>query len=223
MYSVVLMAALTTNAGAPDLFLRGHGCCGCSGCYGCAGCSGCWGGCYGCAGGGWMGCYGSAGGGWMGCYGSAGGGWMGCYGSAGGGWMGCYGGCAGVLGSCYGGCYGACYGGPSVAPPPMEKPATPDKPDKEETVKAERARLIVEVPEGAAVFIDDRPTTSTAAVRTFRTPALAAGQTYYYEVRAEVLRDGRRVTETKKVRVRAGEEARADFTDMAGRVARAAP
>jgi uncharacterized protein (TIGR03000 family) len=157
----------------------------------------------------------------MGCYGCAGGGWMGCYGCAGGGWMGCYGGHAGALGSCYGGCYGACSGGLFVAPPPMEKPETPDKPDKEEAVKAERARLIVEVPADAVVFIDDRPTTSTEAVRTFRTPELAAGQTYYYEVRAEVLRDGRRVSETKKVLMRAGEEARADFSDMAGQVARA--
>src|SRR5262249_60878101 len=54
MYSIVLMAALTTTADVPSC---GHrcGCCGyTAGCYGCyGGCYGCYGGCYGC-----YGCYG---------------------------------------------------------------------------------------------------------------------------------------------------------------------
>ena len=65
MYSVVLMAALTTGVDLPDFGCRGgcyggrrHGCCGCYG--------GGWGyGCCGCYGGGWgygcMGCYGGYG------------------------------------------------------------------------------------------------------------------------------------------------------------------
>jgi uncharacterized protein (TIGR03000 family) len=73
MYSMVLMAALTTGVDLPDRGgCRGgcyggcyggrrhgcHGCCG--GCYGCyGGCYGCYGGCYGCYGG----CYGCYGGG----------------------------------------------------------------------------------------------------------------------------------------------------------------
>jgi uncharacterized protein (TIGR03000 family) len=69
MYSIVLMAALTTGGDMPDWGRRGcHGCwggCYCS-CYGCYGCWGCWG-CCGCWGGyvSW-GCYG-------GCYGCWGG------------------------------------------------------------------------------------------------------------------------------------------------------
>src|SRR5437773_1851558 len=43
MYSVVLMAALTTGGSAPDCHW-GHGCHGYSSCHGCAGCSGCYGG-----------------------------------------------------------------------------------------------------------------------------------------------------------------------------------
>ena len=64
MYSVVLMAALTTGGETPA-FGR-HGCHGCYGCYGC--CGGCWG-CYGC-----YGCYGC-----HGCWGCCGG----CYGCGG--------------------------------------------------------------------------------------------------------------------------------------------
>ena len=66
MYSVVLMAALSTSGEVPT-FGR-HGCWG--GCYGCCGCYGGWGGCWG---GGW-------GGGCYGCYGCWGGGCWGGYG-----------------------------------------------------------------------------------------------------------------------------------------------
>jgi uncharacterized protein (TIGR03000 family) len=119
MYSVVLMAALTTGVDLPDFGRRGgcHGCRG--GCYG--GCyggyGGCWGGGYGygCCGGGYGGCwgggygYGCCGGGYGGCWGGGYG--YGCMGS--GCWGGGYGyGCTGY--SCYGGfgygCTG-CYGG----------------------------------------------------------------------------------------------------------------
>jgi uncharacterized protein (TIGR03000 family) len=111
MYSLVLMAAMSSGAAATPAWHGGevdsrgtnfihatahehyrHGCHGCygGGCYG-----GCYGGCHGCYGG-WS-CCGCCGGGWScgGCYGG------GCYG---GGWScgGCYG------GGCYG---GGCYGG----------------------------------------------------------------------------------------------------------------
>jgi len=106
MYSMVLMAALTTGTDMPDIGHRRGGGCG-GGCYGGMGYGGCYGGgyarsgCYG--GGGWGGCYGGGyGGGWGGCYG---GGYArsGCYGG-GMGWGGGYGG-----GSTWGGCYGGGY------------------------------------------------------------------------------------------------------------------
>src|SRR5204862_4361157 len=87
MYSVVLMAALTTGTASEGCCFRHGGCYG--GCYG--GYNGCYGGVYaGCYGGSYYnaGCYGGS----YGCYGV-----YGCYG--------CYGGW-----SCYGGGYG-CYGG----------------------------------------------------------------------------------------------------------------
>jgi uncharacterized protein (TIGR03000 family) len=75
MYSVVLMAALSTSGEVPD-FGR-HGCRGCwGGCYGCYGCYGGWGSCYGC-----YGCYGCSGC-WGGYGGRAHGGWGRGYGYA---------------------------------------------------------------------------------------------------------------------------------------------
>ncbi len=66
MYSIVVMAALTTGGEVPDLGRRGsRGCHGCSGCYG-----GGYGGGYGCSGGYGGGMYGGcSGGGYGGCYG----------------------------------------------------------------------------------------------------------------------------------------------------------
>ncbi|SRR5713226_2456261 len=157
MYSVVLMAALTTTtADVPSFGGRGcHGCWGArSGCYGCNGCYG-YGGCNGCNGGCW-GCYGGARyhghGGCNGCYG---GGYSGCYG-------GCNGGCFGY--ACHG-CQG--YAGPTgvVVPPgparePLMKPA-PDKstapPPKTETSAGKGAKLIVDLPADAKFYIDDQP------------------------------------------------------------------
>src|SRR5438105_8594780 len=48
MYSLVMMAALSTGTNAPAHWFS-HGCHGCFGCNGCYGsCYGCWGSCHGC-------------------------------------------------------------------------------------------------------------------------------------------------------------------------------
>ena len=49
-------------------------------------------------------------------------------------------------------------------------------------------------------------------VRTFATPALIPGQDYGYELTAEVIRDGRMMTVTERVVVRAGETAQVTLT-----------
>jgi uncharacterized protein (TIGR03000 family) len=226
MYSVVLLAALTTGGQAPQWHHR-------TGCYGA--CYGsCYAGCYG-AGSYWSGygCWGSSRGCWgspYGCYGScAGGAWWGHYAS-------CYGydiGCVGTYpgyGSCHGcyGCYGCfgCYGG-TVVPGPVETP--PPMPGGEKgtggmgeggkgeggsTASDHRARLIVSLPEGAKLFVDGREIQNVGTRKTFRTPTLEEGATYFYEVRAEVMRDGQPAAETRRVLVRSGEVSRADFSRL---------
>ncbi|MCS6850462.1 MAG: TIGR03000 domain-containing protein [Gemmataceae bacterium] len=200
MYSVVLMAALTSATEAPGFCWRSCG----WGCYG-YGCHA-WYGCHS-----WCGCYGW-GHGWCGSYGW-GHGWCGHYG-----WHGCYA-CHGSYG-CYG-CYGCC--GHSVVPapvapvtPPATPPAKPEPipPPKKEGEGNAAARLIIDIPQGAKLYIDDQLMNGTATRRLFNTPVLERGQMYYYMVRVELERDGRTIRDEKPVIVRAGQVARADFAEL---------
>jgi uncharacterized protein (TIGR03000 family) len=201
---------------------------GCSGCYGGGGgCSGCYGGGGGCHGGRKArGCHGCHGGG--GCHGCYGGGCCGCHG----GYGGCYGGCTGYAVGCWGGagCYGGggCYGGyggavmpgapaPQTAPAPMPKPPTPPTgtaaPKPPDVRLPGSATIVVSLPEGAKLMVDGAVTRSTAAVRTFTTPTLNAGQSYYYTLTAEIVREGQKLTTTKQVTVRANETSNVSLPD----------
>src|SRR5262249_9321194 len=128
---------------------------------------------------------------------------------------------------CYG-CYGChgCFGGAEsyqmVGPPtaPMTPPKEGVAPPKgDETFAPAKARLIVELPADAKLFIDDQPMKTPSAVRQFSTPELQPGQTYYYMVRVEVMKDGTPQTVERRVLVRAGQEVKADFKDLAAPVA----
>jgi uncharacterized protein (TIGR03000 family) len=227
MYSMVLMAALTTGVDLPD---RG-GCRG--GCHGCrGGCWGCYGGGYGCMGyGGCMGMgYGGGcmgyGGGYGGCMGY-GGGYGGCYGS-GMGYGSCmgmgYGGCMGMgYGGCTGmgygggmGCYGSGlgygggmgYGGGVIlqggatqqgekAPKPKEK--------REESKVPAPVTIVVDLPADAKLLIENEATTSTGDSRVFQSPTLTPGKEYQYTLTAEVVRDGKPIKAEQVVTVKAGQ------------------
>jgi uncharacterized protein (TIGR03000 family) len=206
MYSIVLMAALTTGGEVPDFGGRR-----CHGCYGGGYCSGYGGGgCYG--GNGGFGCHGCYGGwarygGWGGCYG----GWGGCYG----GWGGCYGGCYGGGYGCYGGgCYGGGYYGGGYrgwASAGSYNPTGMYYTDYGSPVvytarAAKTARLIVNLPADAKLTVDDTPTTQTSSQRVFTSPPLEPGRMYHYTLRAELMRDGQRLTATRQVTVQAGRE-----------------
>ena len=194
-----------------------------SGCYGsCNGCSGCYGGglfsrhrssfgsrsislfgcrgssCTGCCGGYYgVSCYGGS------CYGSGAyyygsdfhGGWSGCYGSAP--VYGCHGGCTGlIVGSAW-----SFDGVPYVSIPAASKDfqAATTKPG------AAPARLTIEVPADAKLFVDGQLTKGEGTTRNFHTPELPKDQTFFYDLKAEVVVDGVPVTETKRVLVRSGE------------------
>ncbi len=86
--------------------------------------------------------------------------------------------------------------------PPVEMP-TPDQ-----------ARLIVDVPADARLFVHNQPTHSTAGRRSFVTPQLNPDKTYCYELRVELVRAGQPMTEYRHVFIRAGEVARASFLDL---------
>lgn len=76
-----------------------------------------------------------------------------------------------------------------------------------------RATLVVNLPADARLFIDNEPTRTTSAARTFRTPDLLSGEVYGYELRAEVEVAGRTFTVTRRIRLKAGEEVRTTFDD----------
>jgi uncharacterized protein (TIGR03000 family) len=188
-------------------------------CHGCSGysCSG-----WNCFGSGYAGC---CGGGYAGCWGSAFAG-AGCYGSY------SYAGCHG----CYGAVPvapmtpGAVVPGPVVpgtvvpgttAPGTTTPPVTPEGKDKKGDGET-AASIKFTVPAAARLFVDGRPTSATGAERSFVTPPLAAGQKFFYEVRAELVVDGQTVTEEQTVIVQAGAEVRASFPKLTAAAERAA-
>jgi len=103
--------------------------------------------------------------------------------------------------------------GPGSTMPPADK--KDDKKDGAKTgsIEPNRARLTVEVPADAKLFIDDQPMKTTSAVRHFRTPELVAGQQYYYILKVEVARSGVTHSETKRVTLKAGDQINASFTE----------
>jgi uncharacterized protein (TIGR03000 family) len=81
------------------------------------------------------------------------------------------------------------------------------------------ATVLVRLPADARLTIDGDATVSTGAARRFASPPLTAGRTYYYTLTAEVLRDGRRLTVTHRLAVRAGQESAVELAPAAFSVA----
>lgn len=209
MYSMVLMAALTTGIDMPDIGRRGGR--GCHGCYG----GGCYGSYYG-------GCYGGWGGGYGGCYGGYGGGWGGCYGGMGGGGYG-----RGYGGYVWGG--QPVMGGYAYSSPMMygntltpgwgnynsplvlgngnfTNPVTTQSFYSGGGAQANEATIIVNLPAEATLTFDGQPTQSRSSRRVFHSPPLEPGKTYTYELAAEINRGGRPVQERRHVEVHAGRQ-----------------
>jgi uncharacterized protein (TIGR03000 family) len=70
------------------------------------------------------------------------------------------------------------------------------------------AKLYVTLPTDAKLTIDGTPTVSTSELRVFESPRLTPGKTFYYVLKATVVRDGKTEAVTKEVTVRAGEDTR---------------
>jgi uncharacterized protein (TIGR03000 family) len=188
-----------------------HGCCGgYATSYGCCGgyasCHGC------CGGGGFLGHKHHARHGCCGGYS--------CFGCSGGYAAGCWGSCSGY--GCLGGVYGTYTtpvyptygmpGAPGVVPPIVVPSATPaPKTDTNPAPKTEKkgsrtsASLKFKLPADAVLFVDGQKTAGEGTERAFYTPPLAGGK-FFYDVRAEMVIDGKAVTEEKRVVVQAGDQ-----------------
>ena len=105
----------------------------------------------------------------------------------------------------------------------------PEKPKKSKTgVKETKgptpAKLLIELPANAKLFIDDMAVKTATGVQLFDTPALEPDTVYFYMVRIEGMRDGQPFSQTRRILVRAGQVARTQFKEMepeAPRTARA--
>jgi uncharacterized protein (TIGR03000 family) len=100
-------------------------------------------------------------------------------------------------------------------------PETAPPPKKEKKESETTAKLVVEVPADARLYIDDHLMKTKSNVRVFNTPTLEPKTSYYYVLRAELVRDGQTVSDTKKIVVRAGQEVRTSFTGLESSLATA--
>jgi uncharacterized protein (TIGR03000 family) len=67
------------------------------------------------------------------------------------------------------------------------------------------------VPDDAKIFVNGTATSSTGAARQYVSRGLQNGFNYTYEVKAEVVRDGKTVEQVKTINLRAGQTAELAF------------
>jgi uncharacterized protein (TIGR03000 family) len=121
----------------------------------------------------------------------------------------CYGGYGGYA-SCYG-CHG-CGGGaatPAVRPPAVE----PAAPAKKASLEPNRATVTVQLPADARLFVDGVSCPLTSDTRSFETPPLENGKSYFYMLRAEMIRNGQTRTLSRQVFVQAGQRVTANLNE----------
>lgn len=73
---------------------------------------------------------------------------------------------------------------------------------------------MVQLPPNADLFIDNQRSQLKTETRTVVTPALDPGESYYYEIRVETVVDGKKVSDQKRVLLRAGGVSQVDFRNL---------
>jgi uncharacterized protein (TIGR03000 family) len=101
---------------------------------------------------------------------------------------------------------------PSIPAPAPPAPAPGDEAaPKDAALRHVDGMLAVKVPADARIFVNGQETSSTGENRQYISRNLQPGYNYTYEVRAELVRDGKKVEEVKTIDVRAGEVAKVAF------------
>ena len=90
-------------------------------------------------------------------------------------------------------------------------PAAPSDIPASARLGSDNGLLAVQVPQGAKVFVNGRPTRTSGLRRTYVSTGLQAGRSYRYEVRAEIEHEGQTLQQTKVAHLRAGSSAQLDF------------
>jgi uncharacterized protein (TIGR03000 family) len=70
------------------------------------------------------------------------------------------------------------------------------------------ATIVVNLPANAVLNFDGMPTKATSSTRVFTSPPLEPGNSYFYTVTAQMTQEGRPLTVTQRVYVRAGQTSR---------------
>lgn len=133
--------------------------------------------------------------------------------------------------------YGSCFGsGPVYYGPDFQQPAfmvppvsgsgiiegglgaaptiTIDHASAKAKPAAAPARLTVELPAAAKLYVDGELVKGESVSRNFHTPDLPGGKTFYYDLKAEVEVNGKMVTEEKRVLVKAGDAVSESFDKL---------
>jgi uncharacterized protein (TIGR03000 family) len=103
---------------------------------------------------------------------------------------------------------------PVVRPPARERAPSPKKTSPQETSSV--ARVTIDLPADARVWVDN----VFCPVRSFDTPELEPGRKYFYTVRAELVRDGQTIVQSRRVTLSAGQDVNVNFSDQAQTVQR---
>jgi uncharacterized protein (TIGR03000 family) len=77
------------------------------------------------------------------------------------------------------------------------------------------ATVVVRAPANVKILVNDQLTSRKSEEESFQTPNLKPGFVYSYTFKAETEIDGKPVTRTKRVTVRAGRRTEVDFSDLA--------
>jgi len=83
-----------------------------------------------------------------------------------------------------------------------------------EVPAAAPAHITVRLPQDARLYIDGVVCPLTSSKRSFDSPALERGRSYFYDLKAEVVRAGKTRAVTKRVVMEAGKQVDVDFGDL---------
>jgi uncharacterized protein (TIGR03000 family) len=102
---------------------------------------------------------------------------------------------------------------PGTTPPGTGPKTTPPGGTPPGGAEEVRAKLTVQLPEDAKFYVDGILMKSSSAKRSFITPPLEVGKTYFYNLKAEMVRDGQTVTVTGQVIVQPGQNLQATLSE----------
>ena len=104
---------------------------------------------------------------------------------------------------------------------PRSKPATPVEEilpapkveEKNQTSYSNKAKLFVEIPANSTLFIDDKAFSVVDGFGTFVTPELELNKSYSYLLKIEMVQNGSKFVDTRKVFLKSGDRITTSFID----------